>query len=105
MFVSLGIVDCSLYTRCVTLKEDYHKKRMSQLTYAPVEYYYMETMAKTYIIPPKQNQFIQESIFNHTPIRRMTIAMNSDSAFTGSFAESPFCYQQFNLRVIRKLRR
>ena len=24
--VSLGIVDCSLYTRCVMLKEDYHKK-------------------------------------------------------------------------------
>ena len=27
--VSLGIVDCSLYTRCVMLKEDYHKNRMS----------------------------------------------------------------------------
>ena len=29
--VSLGIVDCSLYTRRVMLKENYHKKRMSQL--------------------------------------------------------------------------
>ena len=46
----------------------------------------METLAKTYIIPPKQNQFIQESIFNHAPIPRRTIAMNSDAAFTGSFA-------------------
>ena len=36
--VSLGIVDCSLYTRRVMLKENYHKKRMSQLAYAPVEY-------------------------------------------------------------------
>ena len=36
--VSLGIVDCSLYTRRVMLKEDYHKKRISQLAYAPVEY-------------------------------------------------------------------
>ena len=35
--VSLGIVDCSLYTRRVMLKKDYHKKRMSQLAYAPVE--------------------------------------------------------------------
>ena len=25
--VSLGIVDCSLYTRCIALKDDYHKKR------------------------------------------------------------------------------
>ena len=48
--VSLGIVDCSLYTRHATLKEDYHKKRMSQLAYAPVEYNYIDTLAKTYIL-------------------------------------------------------
>ena len=102
--VSLGIVDCSLYTRRVMLKEDYHKKRMSHLAYAPVEYNYMETMAKTYIIPARRNQFIQENIFNNAPIRRIAIAMNSNSAFTGSFAENSFWYQQFNLRDIRILR-
>ena len=36
--VSLGIVDCSLYTRRIALKDDYHKKRMDMLAYAPVEY-------------------------------------------------------------------
>ena len=91
--VSLGIVDCSLYTRRVMLKEDYHKKIMSQLAYAPVEYNYMETLAKTFIIPARQNQFIQQNIFKNTPIRRITIAMNSNSAFTGSFVENPFWYQ------------
>ena len=101
--VSLRIVDCSLYTRRVMLKEDYHKKRMSQLAYAPVEYNYQETLAKTFIIPARQNQFIQENIFNNAPIRRIAIAMNSNSAFTGSFAENPFWYQQFNLRDIRIL--
>ena len=35
--VSLGIVDCSLYTRRIVLKDDYHKKRMDMLAYAPVE--------------------------------------------------------------------
>ena len=102
--VSLGIVDCSLYFRRVMLKEDYHKNRMSQLAYAPVQYNYMETLAKTYIIPARQNQFIQEFIFNNAPIRRIAIAMNSNSADTGSFAEKPFWYQQFNLRDIRTLR-
>ena len=58
--VSLGIVDCSLYTRRVMLKEDYYKKRISQLAYAPVEYNYMKTLAKTFIIPARQNQFVQE---------------------------------------------
>ena len=102
--VSLGIVDCSLYTRRVRLKEDYHKKRMSQLAYAPVQYNYKETLAKTYIIPPRQNHFIQENMFNNAPIRQIAIAMNSKSAFTGSSAENPFWYQQFNLRDIRLLR-
>ena len=30
--------------------------------------------------------------------------MNTDSAFTGSYAENPFWYQQFDLRRIRILR-
>ena len=34
--VSLGIVDCSLHTRRIALKDDYHKKRMDMLAYAPV---------------------------------------------------------------------
>ena len=103
--VSLGIVDCSLYTRRVILKEDYHRKRMSQVAYAPVEYSYMETLAKTYIIPARQNQFNQGNIFNNAHIGRIAIAMNSNSAFTGSFAENPIWYQQFYLRDIRILRR
>ena len=90
---SLGIVDCSLYTRRVMLKEDYHKNRLSQLAYATVEYNYMETMAKTYIIPARQNQFIQENIFNNPPIRRIAIAVNSNSAFTGLFTENQFWNQ------------
>ena len=53
--VSLGIVDCSLYTRRVMLKEDCHKKRKSQLAYSPGEYNYMQTLAKTYIILARQN--------------------------------------------------
>ena len=36
--VSLGIVDFSLYTRRVALKDDYHQKRMDMLAYNPVEF-------------------------------------------------------------------
>ena len=102
--VSLTIVDCSLYTRRIALKDDYHKKRMDIFAYAPVEYNYLETLAQTFIIPARQNQFIQENIFSNAPIRRVAIAMNTNSAFTGSFTENPFWYQQFDLRKIRILR-
>ena len=74
--VSLGIVDCSLYTRRVMLKENYHKKKMSQLVYAPVECNYMETLAKTYINIARQNRFLQQNILNNAPIRRLAIGMN-----------------------------
>ena len=102
--VSLAIVDCSLFTRRIALKDDYHKKRMDLLAYTPVELNYLETLAKTFIIPARQNQFIQENIFNNAPVRRIAIAMNTNSAFTGSYTENPFWYQQFDLRQIRILR-
>ena len=102
--VSIGIVDCSLYTRRIALKDDYHKKRMDMLAYAPVDDNYLETLAKTFIIPARQIQFIQENIFNNAPIRRIAIAMNTNSAFTGCFTKNPFWYQQFDLRQIEILR-
>ena len=101
--VSLGIVDCSVYTHRIALKDDYQKNRMDMLAYTPVEFNYLETLAKTFIIPARQNQFIQENIFNKAPVRRIAIAMNTNSAFTGSYSENPFWYQQFELRQIRIL--
>ena len=86
--ISLGIVDCSVYTRRIALKDDYHKKRMDMLAYTPLEFNYLETLAKIFIIPARHNQFIQENIFNNAPVRRIAIAMNTNSAFTGSFIEN-----------------
>ena len=79
------------------------QKRVAQIAYAPVEYNHMETIAKTHIFLARQNQFIQENIFNNAK-HQIAIAMNSNSAFTGSFAKNPFWYQQFNLRDLRVLR-
>ena len=46
--VSLGIVDCSLYTRRIAIKDDYHEKRMGMLAYTPVEFNYFQTLAKDF---------------------------------------------------------
>ena len=102
--VSPGIVDCSLYTRRTALKDDYDKKRMDMLAYTPVEFNCLETLAKIFIIPARQNHFIQENILNNALVRRIAIAMNTNSAFTGSYTENPISYQQFELRQIRILR-
>ena len=68
------------------------------------KYNYLETLTKTFIIPARRNQFIHENIFDNAPVRRIAIAMNTNSAFTGSYTENPFRYQQFDLRQIRILR-
>ena len=102
--LGLGIVDCSLYTHRIGLMDDYHKKRLDMLAYTPVEFNYLETLAKTFIFPARQNQFIQENIFNNAPVRGIAFAVNTNTAFTGSYTENPFWYQQFELRQIRILR-
>ena len=63
---------------------------MDMLAHTPVEFNYLKTLAKTVIIPARQNHFIQEIIFNNAPVRRIAIAMNTNSAFTVSCTENPF---------------
>ena len=74
------------------------------LAYTPVKFNYLETLAKNFIFPARQSQFIQETIFDNAPVRRIAIAMKTNSAFTGSQTENPFWYQQFDLRQIKRLK-
>ena len=70
----------------------------------PAQNIYMETIARIFIIPSRQNQFTQENKFNNVPIRRVAVAMNANSAVAGSFHENLFSYQQFHLRELRNIR-
>ena len=89
--VSLGIVDCSLYTRPIALKVVSHKKWIDMLAHTPAELNYLETLAKrTFIIPPRHNQFIQENNFQKAPARLFARATNTISASTGPYNENPF---------------
>ena len=60
--VSLGNYDCSLYTRCIALKDDYHEKRMEMLAYTSAEFNNMETLAKTFVIPVCVNNALRLGI-------------------------------------------
>ena len=56
--VSLGIVDCSLYTRRIALKDDYHKKQMDNLACTPVEFIYWKLSQRlSSILPDKDSSF------------------------------------------------
>ena len=64
----------------------------------------MEKLPKTFIFPARENQFFQEHNFNNALVRRLAIAINRNSAYTGFYTGSPFFLQQFDLRQIRILR-
>ena len=71
---------------------------MDMVACTPVEYNYMETLAKTFIIPARQNRFIQGNVFNNAPVSWIAIAVKTNSAFTASYTENCFWYQQIDLR-------
>ena len=60
-------VEYLLYFRCVALKDDCHKKRADMLAYHPMEVQQLEFLAKTCIITPRENLFIQNNSFNIDP--------------------------------------
>ena len=48
--VSLGIVDCSRYTRRIALKSDYHKKRMDVHAYTSVPSVTIDSFKDHYVL-------------------------------------------------------
>ena len=56
--VSPAIVDCSPYTHCIALKDDYHNSRMKILANTVLEFNYLDTIAKTFNIPARRKQFL-----------------------------------------------
>ena len=98
---SLDRIDCLLLTRRIPLKDDYQRKILHKITYIPVEFKYLETVGKVFILLAKQNQVLQVKNSISAPVLRNAIAMNTTSAFTGIYSTFPFGYQQFNLRQSR----
>ena len=87
--LSLGILDCPPDTHRIALKDDYHKK-MDMLAWIHMKLNLLEILAKSFEIPITQNQFYLENTFNKAPVQRIAIAMNANSASTGSDTENPF---------------
>ena len=93
--VSLGIVDVhftlvALLSKMIITRNEW--TCLLTLLWSSVEFNYSETLAKTFIIPARQNQFIQENFSNNAPVRRIAIARNTNSAFTGYYTENRFWY-------------
>lgn len=95
----------SLLVRNMTVSESSYKAITATLSSKnQARYVYPEITEKTFIIPQNQNQFIKENIFNNDPIRRLAIAMNTNTAFAGSLDTNPYFYKKFGLREVKIFR-
>ena len=69
--ISLGIVDCWLYTRRIRLREDYHKQRTDMFADDPLEYNSMEVLAKIFINQIKKiplRKYFQQGSHSENPV-------------------------------------
>ena len=64
----------------------------------------MEILVRNIIIPSRQNQFLQKTVFNNALIRKIAVAIDANSAVAGSFHKNPLNYQQFYLRELKFIR-
>ena len=53
--VSLRFVECSLYTHRIAFKYDCRKEKKDMLALTPLDFNYLETLAKTFFIPAREN--------------------------------------------------
>ena len=68
----------------------------------PVEYICLENLARTFIIPARQNQFFQE-FFSDAAVCLITVPMITNSTLTMSYTENSFWFQHFDLGQLRVL--
>ena len=55
--ISVRIFECLLYTRCITFEEDHHKDRLDMPAYTQLEFIYLETLAKIFILPSRRKKW------------------------------------------------
>ena len=104
--VSLGIVDCSLYTRRIAPKDVYHKKRMDMLAYTPVEFNYLEigNSCKDFYHSCQTKPVHSRKHFQQCSSSSDCYCNDYKLCIHWSHTENPFCFEQFELRQIRILR-
>ena len=76
-----------LIFRCIVKKilvaELNHQYLQKNLKREPAHYNFIETIARGFINPSRQNQFIEENFLINAPKRRIAVVMNTNQAVAG----------------------
>ena len=77
---------------------------MNVLANTPMEHYYLETLAMTFISITRQNHLIRENNLDTILNCGIVLAVAANFSFTGSSNEEPVWKQHFNLIQLRIFR-
>ena len=66
----------------------------------PAIYNYIEVLPKIFLATIGVQSWRQEDVFAKEPVRRMILAMSSNTAYLGTNRTNPFHYQKFQLNEI-----
>lgn len=97
---TVKIRDANIYVRKLAVSEHAVASIERVLLKTPAMYKYTEVLSKTFIIPNNQRSWKHEDLFMKEPIRRLAIAMNTNTAFGANNMSNPYDYQKFGLRSI-----
>jgi hypothetical protein len=95
------ITEAELTIRRVELVQEYHDTIMRSLAGGDVvQYEYIESIPKSFMVQKDSKTFMQSNIFNNLPIRRITFAITENSKVSGVLDHTPFDFQKFDLAKI-----
>ena len=77
----LKIIEANLHARKMTLNDDEVPAIDKPLLSSPASYPYLETIAKTFLVPTGSQSWKQEDVFSREPIQRFAICIKTNEAF------------------------
>ena len=92
--------EANLYVRKMTVTDFVLSSIEKTLLKTPAIYNYIKVLPRTFLATTGVQSWRQEDVFAKEPVRRMILAMSSNTAYLGTNRTNPFHYQKFQLNEI-----
>ena len=94
------ITEANLYMRKMTVTDFVLSSIEKTLLKTPAKYNYIEVLPRVFLATTGVQSWRQEDVYAKEPVRRMILAMSSNTAYLGTNRTNPFHYQKFQLNEI-----
>ena len=94
------ITEANLSVRKMTVTDFLLSSIEKTLLKTPAIYNYIEVLPRTFLVTTGVQSWRKEDVFAKEPVRRMILAMSSNTAYLGTNQTNPFHYQKFQLNEI-----